>query len=83
MTYTHYTPIDRHTGQITKLSHGMRALGTRPIGRIPGATTSASVVSVEPGEIAGWGTATAIGMVEVLVDGIADRPAMLALLHDA
>lgn len=79
MAYTHYTKISRDNGVIQRTG-GKLALGKRGIHGIENAATEARVVSTEPDQIMGWGDATAIGRVQVLIDGTPDGYPILALL---
>ena len=56
------------------------ALGKRGIPGIARATSEARVLSVEPDKIMGWGDATAIGLVQVLIDDIPEGEPALCLL---
>ena len=78
--YTHYTPITRDAGVITRNPAGPQKLGKHPIPGAPGYSTTATVISVEPGRVLGWGDATAIGLVRFEIDGEAVGPAVLSLL---
>lgn len=79
MTYLHYTKISRENGVIERIG-GKLALGKRGIHGIANATTEARVVSTEPDQIMGWGDATAIGRIQLLIDGIPEGVPVLALL---
>ena len=80
MTHTHYTVISRDERGLIERRSGKLALGKRGIHGIAGATTEARVVSVEPETIKGWGSATAIGRVQVLIDNVPDGEPALCLL---
>jgi hypothetical protein len=81
MSHTYFSTIarDAHTGTIERLA-GKRSLGKRGIEGVAGATCEYRVVSVEPDAVMGWGDATAIGRVEMLIDGRAEGEPVLALL---
>lgn len=80
MTHTHYTAISRDERGLIERRSGKMALGKRGIHGVAGATTEARVVSVEPDKIMGWGSATSIGRVQVLIDNIPEGEPALCLL---
>ena len=78
--YTHYTPITRDTGVITRNPAGPQKLGKHPIPGAPGYNTTATVLSVETGRVLGWGDATAIGCVRFEINACAVGIDVLSLL---
>lgn len=80
MTHTHYTIITRDERGLIERRGGKMALGKRGIPGIARATSEARVLSIEPDKIMGWGDATAIGLVQVLLDDIPDGEPALCLL---
>ena len=80
MTHTNYTVITRDERGLIERRSGKLALGKRGIPGIARATSEARVLSVEPDKIMGWGDATEIGCVQVLIDNIQDGEPALCLL---
>lgn len=80
--YTQYRTIARDESGVIEPVSGWQALGKHVIeGAAPGAAAEYRVVSVEDGPVLGWGPATAIGRVELLIDGTSyDTAPYLALL---
>lgn len=80
--YTHYRVIDRRDGGDISPVTPRQRLGRSGLGNgIPG-VYKAKLIKVLPDDVAGWGGATAIGLVERTIDGRPIEPApVLALLY--
>ena len=80
MTHTHYTQITRDDAGLIERIGPRCTLGKRGLPGIPGATAESRIVSTEAAPVIGWGDASAIGLVEILIDGQPEGPPALCLL---
>ncbi len=80
MTYTHFRKIIRDDNGLIDPQSGMTELAPRGVPGWPGMVQGYRVGSVEPGAIAGWGAARAIGDVQAHMGGEDQGEPFLALL---